>query len=323
MTLSTAAAIRSWSQHLSAEITLRFDLTAHAGSTEFEEFSTLLAENAQSVLLEKRHDDSERPPAIHLLKNLIYHAVPKQRELHPFLELLEIIQNQGGRIPDDRRKNIRDIATPAELKLYITPACPHCPKTVRDITVFPVVNPLLNLSVIDGTMFPEMALEDDIRSAPTVVLNDAIRWSGDCPAEEIIDTLQNQDLTDLGPAAIQSMIENGSADKLAPLMVKAGKIFPAIYDLLLDEKWSVRLGTMVVFETLAELDTDLAHSGAAFLLEKLTDLDPSVMGDMIYLVGICGNTDMLPRLEELQQIHSSDEIMEAIEEAVETIQEKG
>ncbi len=322
MPLSTASTIRAWSRSLSGKITLRIDLTAHASSTEFEEYGALLTENAPAILLEKRRDNSDRPPAIHLAKNLVYHAVPLQRELNPFLELLDFIQNRGDSVSNAREQNIRDIAIPAALKLYITPVCPHCPKTVREIAPFPVINPLVKLTVIDGTLFPEMALEDDIRSAPTVVLNDTIRWAGDCPAEEIINTMQNRDMTDLGPAAIQTIIEDGSADKLALMMIRADKIFPAFYELLLNEKWSIRLGTMVVFETLAERDPGLARRGAAFLLEKLTTLEPSIMGDMLYLIGASGDESMLPRLRELQKKISSSEILETLDEAIDTIQEK-
>ncbi|OQY43185.1 MAG: hypothetical protein B6240_13015 [Desulfobacteraceae bacterium 4572_87] len=81
------------------------------------------------------------------------------------------------------------------------------------------------------------------------------------------------------------------------MMLERKMIFPNFYELLASEKWSVRLGAMVVMEEIIERDRKLAGQCVEPLWEKLPHLNGQVQGDVVYILGEAGTRDFIPRLE--------------------------
>jgi glutaredoxin len=207
------------------------------------------------------------------------------------------------------------------LKLYIAPQCPFCPNAVRTLTPLITASDYVYLSIIDGTMFTEMSASDGIRSAPTVAL-DEFRWTGSFQLEEVVDIMVRRDPTQLSPVTIQNLIQEGSASRVAQLMLKNHSIFKGFIDILTDEKWPIRLGAMATFEEIIETDPGLASQVISPLWSRLPSLDDQTKGDMIYLIGETGNPDTIPRLLRLESEFSSDELKTIVREAIERIKER-
>ena len=64
---------------------------------------------------------------------------------------------------------------------------------VEDLAPLALASDLVTLTVIDGLLFPEMAEPNGVKSAPTLLLDDRVRWSGRTPLSEILDVMLNQD----------------------------------------------------------------------------------------------------------------------------------
>jgi alkyl hydroperoxide reductase subunit AhpF len=67
----------------------------------------------------------------------------------------------------------------------------------------------LQLTIIDGTLFPEMMQTYQIRSVPTLLLDEQFRWTGSIPLEELIDTINTRDPAALGSASLESYHKRG------------------------------------------------------------------------------------------------------------------
>ena len=98
---------------------------------------------------------------------------------------------------------------------------------VRRLIPLPMTDENLQLTIIDGILFPEMAQTLRIRSVPTILLDDRFRWTGSVPLEELIDTINTRDPVAMGSAALESIIKEGGAGRLAAMMLEAEKLFPA------------------------------------------------------------------------------------------------
>jgi hypothetical protein len=181
---------------------------------------------------------------------------------------------------------------------------------------------LIRLSIIDAALFPEMAGENDVRSVPTVLLDKQFRWSGSFLMEDIIRMMVQRSPEHLSAGSIQNMLEDGAAGKVAEMMVHYEQIFPSFYDLLIHEKWSVRLGAMVVMETIAEENIELAGTATAPLMQRYEDANPSVKGDMLYLLGTIASPEIIHPLKSFLSDSEAPDLKDALQEAISAIESR-
>lgn len=239
-------------------------------------------------VIEKRPapDDPFRSPAIIVGRheNIAFQAAPQGRELVSFLKAIEA--DSGGR--SDTLKSLSEqcdrIELPAELVLYITMQCPHCPTAVAELASIANASPHIRLTVIDGMLLTDKAQTHDIRSVPTLILDDQIRWTGRIKVAEVIEQCINRDPAQLSAASLRQIIESGEAAKLSAMMSESGALFPALIDLLVSERWSVRLGAMVTVEYLAEEAPELTEDLVVPLWSRFDALDESVQGDVVQVL---------------------------------------
>ena len=286
----------------------------------FCEQLSLLAPNV--VATYRKGDDAKQPPSLEVHHGLIYHAVPLGPELGPFLDVLSWSGKAPPPVSESAASQLELLKIPCFLKLFIAPECPHCPKMVQELAPLVLVNEWVKLTIIDGFLFPEMAEPLGIKSAPTLLFDERMRWTGQVPLKEILDVVLNQDPSLISALSIESLLGEGQAGLLAHMMIEQGTIFPSFYELLTSEKWSVRLGAMVVIEEIIEQDKPLAEQCVGPLWERFPTLNEQVRGDVVYILGEAGNRDTLLKLETVLSGPYSRETREAAEEALETITRK-
>ena len=109
--------------------------------------------------------------------------------------------------------------------------------------------------------------------------------------------MADRDPVNLGASALRAMFDEGRADEVARMMLAAGKVFPGFIDLLQDGKWPVRLAAMVAFETLAEQNPDYARKVVQRLQQNFDDLDETIQGDILYVLGESALSSVRPWID--------------------------
>jgi hypothetical protein len=312
--------IRRWGRGLKAAVTLRYALCGHAMDAAVRQFAELLAAASDHVRLKKERDTAVPLPTLFAGDRVTYQALPLERELEPFLAAL----THGGsayteRIPPRVRQRLGKLQAPAQFKVYVTSQCPHCPLAVATLLGLAGCSPLVRVTVIDGERFAEVAQADRVTAAPTVILDDTLRWTGTVNPDELVTLVLDRDPANLGADALRRMIEGGDAGQLATMMAARGKLFPAFFDLLTHPRWSVRLGAMVTFETLAETDALLAGQAIAPLTARFDDVDDTVKGDLLHVLGEAGNPAVRPFLDRVIKGAYDDEVRAAAREAIDKL----
>ena len=315
-------ALLSWHEKIPSKIDLILQISDDkTRSRPLEEFCETLTSLLPNFVIQKQKTEGDQMPSIRLGDRLRYSAVPLGPELAPFMEAA-ILQEEGPqRLPDSIHKLVAELDMPAMLKLYISPQCPFCPDAARTLLQLPIACEQVQLSIIDGTLFSEMAGSDGIKSAPTVVL-DEFRWTGSIRLEEIVQMILSRDPSELSSSTVRSLIEEGSASQVAQLMLQHQIIFPGFIDSLTDEKWAVRLGAMVAAEEIAEHDPILASQVIAPLEDRLDSLEETAKGDVIYIMGEAGTADTISVLERVLNEAPGEEIKTVAQEAIERILER-
>ncbi len=304
---------------LSQDITIGLVASQHTSSKLFHKFCEELTRLVAKIKISKVEADPQDPPQILLGSGLRYQAVPTGYELQPFLEALAALDSDSLKIAEPIKTLLKKNKLPASLTVFIAPQCTFCPQLVRRLIALPMADKNLQLTIIDGTLFPEMMQTHRIQAVPTLLLDDQFRWTGSVPLEELIDIINTRDPVLLGSASLESIIKEGGAGRLAAMMLQAETLFPAFYDVLTHNKWPIRLGAMVVIEEIVAKDRDLAAEALSPLWDRFHGASVQIQGDILHVFGEIGNPRSVSWLESVLSGNFDEEVKEAAREALEEI----
>ncbi|MFO8082751.1 MAG: thioredoxin family protein [Desulfobacterales bacterium] len=292
-------------------------------SMEIEAFGKKLIHLLPSAAIKmETAEDNTSFPAVILGNALHYHAVPLGKELDPFLEALKMSADTSGTYVSQIAKRLANLNSVALFDIFITSQCPHCPLTVKTFVPLCFASHLIRVSIIDAALFPEAAATRNVRSVPTTLLDESFRWTGAIDLDEIINIIKKRDPAHLSTESLKKMLHEGLAGKVAEMMVQKGFIFSNFIELLCHPKWTVRLGAMVTIEELAAQDSKLAAQVEKPLWNRFFDLDDSVKGDMLHVLGETGNGETLIKLDSVLKESYNNDIQEAAGEAMEAIRRR-
>ncbi len=319
MTPEEEKRIRKWNNELSSDVRITLLVTEDKRSGEFGEFCENLTRLAPKIGIVKEEGEPKEAPAIQIGHAVRYHAIPLGTELEPFLEALSILDKKSTQIPGSVRDYLEKIGQTVILRLFVSQQCPFCPVTVRQIIPLTAANEFIRLTILDCTLFPEMAQLNRIQSVPTLLFEDPFRWTGSFQLEELLEVITNRDPAKFGTSSLEKILKEGNAAQLAEMMLHKKKIFPAFLDLLIHKKWPVRLGAMVTMEEIASQNRELAAQIIDPLWERFHNVEDQVKGDIIYVLGELGRDRIAPRLEMVLNGQYDNEVKEAAKEALQKI----
>lgn len=308
--------LKDWAASLEADMVLRYAIAGHAADDAFVAFVNRMTGTDTRVKAKRDGDTPVDRPTLFAGPRVAYQAVPADRELECFLRVLKEPGAFADGIDVSVREALARLRMPAPVSVFITPGCPFCPTVVAALLGLAALNDNVWLTIIDGAKFPDAVEAHRITAAPTVILDDQLRWTGQVDVAEVVAMMLDRDPVRLSAGALKGMIEGGDADAVARMMIERQKIFPAFIDLLTHPRWSVRLGAMVAFETLVEAAPDLAGEVIEPLMAAYPDLDDTTRGDLLYILGVSGRREVLPFLTEIGATAEDPEVRNAAGEAI-------
>jgi len=315
-------AILRWKERIVKDIpiTLIFSDNKRRNET-LKDFCDTLTSLLPQLVIQTQKAEGEHTPAIRIGDRLYYQAIPLGPELEPFMEVLILQGERPKDLPGSVQAMLDKTRVPTILKLFIAPQCPFCPTAVRTLAPLTSACEQIRLNIIDGTMFTEIAETEGIQSAPTLVFED-FRWSGTIQLEEVVGVIASRDPARFSSSTIRNLIQEGSASQIAHLMLEHKMIFPGLVELLMSEKWPVRLGAMVVVEEILDHDPALASQVVEPIWKRFHSLDEQAKGDAVYLMGETGTPDMISRLQHFLKETLNDELQTVVKEAIDSIKER-
>ena len=306
---------------LSRKIKIGLADTGHPQSKMFQKFCDNLAQLVPKIRIAKEDGSPQQPPQILIGNGLRYQALPGGLEMPPFIEALEALGSEPIQISESIKSRLKENNLPATLTVFMASQCTYCPQVISQLIPLSMIEAGVQLIVIDGTLFPEAAQIHQIQSVPTILLDKQFRWTGLVPLDEIIDAICTRNPVLLGTTSLESILNDGQASHLAAIMLDAQEIIPSIYELLIHDKWSVRLGAMVVMEEIAEKNPRMAAEAIDPLWAHFEEVADQVKGDILYLFGEIGDPRVIPWLDEVTAGEFDAEVKEAAKEALEKLAE--
>jgi HEAT repeat protein len=120
---------------------------------------------------------------------------------------------------------------------------------------------------------------------------------------------------------IAEYMENGCLDNIMDMFKYDKTLYDYIPGLMTDERLRVRIGTIALLETLKKEDAESIGKAIQPLIPLLKDENPRIRGDVAYVLGLIGDRETIPVLEQL--INNEDpNVGIIVREAIEDIQSR-
>lgn len=322
MTPQEKKLIAKLNSELSDGIQISLTLAQDDRSEKLSKFCENLSNLAPKISILRNKAENDDAPSIQVGKRLRFHAVPLGTELEPFLEALTTLDKNSIQIAGQIQDRLDKIKMPAELKVFVAQQCPFCPVTIRRLFPLCIASEYIQITIIDCSLFPEIAEMNGIRSVPTIVLDEGFRWTGSTRLEEVVEVISNRDPVKLSSSSIERIIKEGNAAQIATMMLDKEMIFPAFVELTAHEKWPVRLGAMVVLEYITEKNRELAAQVISPLWKLFHDVDDPVKGDIVHIFGETGDYGIIPKLRMILHDSYNNEVKSAAKEAIDKIEQR-
>lgn len=313
------AGVARMGERLNGKLEITLALTGRQDDRMFIDFCLGLESLLPDITVVRKMDGDRALPAILPRSNIIYSAIPQAGAIAPFLEILALVNEPAPPLAQALHENLARIDIPARLTLYTAVHCPHCPGMIRAMAPIAASCENIILTIIDGTLFPEAAAEDQVMSAPCLILGKEMRWTGNVAPSEVVDMIVNQDPSMLSVSSLKTILEDGKASWIASKMIEAQTIFPAFVELLIHPTWSVRLGAMVVLEEMVETVPNLAARITAPLWDTFEGADTTVKGDILYALGQAGDRKIEEKIREIIPSLEDGDLKEAAIDALEEL----
>ncbi len=315
--------IKTWNSTHKEPVVIKYIKSGLKEDKSIENFLLILADTVPNLTIKNENKRDNNLPEIKVDDNIIFSSVPLLNELEPFLNALSIKnKDRKEKLSQKIWTDLERVDIPIKLKLFVAQECPHCPIMVEKMINIASECKNIELHIIDPAIFTEEATANSIMSVPCLVSDDDYRWTGSVPIEEIVDVLINRDVSTLKAVHLRRILEDGKASWLAEQMLAKDMIFPEFTKLVLHEIWSVRLGAIVVIEEIAEVNMKLANTVTPLLWEQFSKAPEDVKGDIFYVMGEAGSIDDKDLIEKELESIETEELQEAGEDAIETIESR-
>jgi thiol-disulfide isomerase/thioredoxin len=201
----------------------------------------------------------------------------------------------------------------AEIKVFVSPFCPHCAKVIENVNSLAVENPNVKVEIIDVSAYPELAEKYGITSAPTTIINDSVRLIGYISKEEVVKWIEKAE--DKKEYFVK-LIKDGRLDELLD-SIKDEKDLGIVVDLLAYNDFMVRLGAMVVLEEVFKIIPSIVKAVKDKIRKLLKHDDKRIVQDVAMLLGEIGDEEDIEFLKDL--VKAGGEVKLSAEEAMEEI----
>jgi glutaredoxin-like protein len=169
---------------------------------EVASLNPLVSVEEANFVLEKERAASygiEQIPSVVLLSDgadtrMRFFGAPSGYE---FASLVDAVVLAGGGdsglSPESRALVAERVTGPLDLKVFVTPTCPHCPRAVTLAHRMAVENPHITATCVEATEFMDLSRKYRVTGVPKTVANDTIELLGAVPEDVFVRTVLGLD----------------------------------------------------------------------------------------------------------------------------------
>ena len=134
----------------------------------------------------------EGVPAIVLLRNgedtrMRFLGAPAGYEFMSLIEAIILAGNDDSGLSGDSRTLVSEhVAGPIDIKVFVTPTCPHCPRAVALAHRLAVESPHIRATCVEATEFLDLTRKYRVTGVPKTIVNDTVEILGAVPEDAFV-----------------------------------------------------------------------------------------------------------------------------------------
>jgi glutaredoxin-like protein len=109
---------------------------------------------------------------------------------YEFMSLIEAVilagSGDSGLTEESRRLVAEHVTGPIDIKVFVTPTCPHCPRAVTLAHKLAVESPHIRAACVEATEFIELSRRYRVTGVPKTVVNDSVEILGAVPEDAFV-----------------------------------------------------------------------------------------------------------------------------------------
>jgi len=134
----------------------------------------------------------ESIPAVVLLRDGVdtrmrFLGAPAGYEFMSLIEALVLAGTEDSGLSATARALVGEhVSGPLDIRVFVTPTCPHCPRAVTLAHRLAVENPNIQATCIEATEFMDLSRRYNVTGVPKTVVNDSIEILGALPEDQFV-----------------------------------------------------------------------------------------------------------------------------------------
>ena len=134
----------------------------------------------------------EGVPAIALLRGgqdtrMRFLGAPAGYEFMSLIEAVLLAGSDDSGLSDESKKLVAEHVTgPIDIKVFVTPTCPHCPRAVTLAHKLAVESPHIRAACVEATEFMDLSRKYRVTGVPKTVVNDTVEILGAVPEDAFV-----------------------------------------------------------------------------------------------------------------------------------------
>jgi len=253
--------------------------------------------------------------------NIHYLCLPEGREAPPFVEALTGMAHRPAAPDEPWQAELAALTQPAELLVFVSPACPHCAQAVQAANRLALHNAKVTTSIVDVQRFPALAKQFSVASVPLTVVDGALSLTGVVQPAKLVEHLLARGGAAAEAQVFQAYIETGRIDAATAALVD-GSSPQHLVTAWRKSTTSTRMGLMLAVEEALEENRQCLDGIVDDLIPVLQAEDTALQGDTADLLGRIGLPAAIEPIKALLS-HTNEDVAEIAQEALEEIEERG
>ncbi len=127
----------------------------------------------------------DKIPAIALLGDKDYgirfFGIPTGYEFGALIDDIIDVSNRKSRLAPTSKEALKRVNKSMNIKVFVTPTCPYCPKMVRLAHQTAIENDYIIAHMIESIEFPQLANRYNVMAVPKTIIDDKIEFEGSVP----------------------------------------------------------------------------------------------------------------------------------------------
>lgn len=126
-------------------------------------------------------------------RGLRYYGIPGGYEFSTLIHSMTMVGKGNIEISSELKEWSQGVTRKVEILVFVTSACPHCPRAASMAHKFAILNDHIESTVIEANSFPALTRSYNVMAVPKTIINNCHTFEGTIHekrfAEEIIKSI--------------------------------------------------------------------------------------------------------------------------------------